>query len=276
MSNATATQIPLSGASLAAWNALETQCAADIAASPARQATIAQVETMLAEVHNGSRSFRGAARFVKAVQACKAPGTVTVARLGNRGTIKETAIVSTTDFDSEVATLPLGAKPISDAQRRFLDFLLAKMDTTGTDLATQAAAAVSTRQASAVIDALKLLPAKPVTTTAPPAAVSMTVPDGSYAVDSEAGELRFYQVNNVTTGKWAGWTFVKVQAGSDLHPVKGAAGKAILAKIAADPQAAMARYGHELGHCGKCGRELTNAESRSAGIGPICAGKLGW
>jgi hypothetical protein len=33
------------------------------------------------------------------------------------------------------------------------------------------------------------------------------------------------------------------------------------------------RYGLELGHCGRCGRELTNEASREAGIGPICAGK---
>ena len=30
------------------------------------------------------------------------------------------------------------------------------------------------------------------------------------------------------------------------------------------------------GSCGHCGRTLTNEESRARGIGPICAGKMGW
>lgn len=34
--------------------------------------------------------------------------------------------------------------------------------------------------------------------------------------------------------------------------------------------AAAALYGQELGHCGLCGRELTDDESRAAGIGPVC------
>jgi hypothetical protein len=275
MDTATATQIPLSPTSQKAWDAIEASVAASIAASPGRQATIAHVETLLADIHNGSRNFKGAATFFQGVKASQAPGAVTVATLGRRGTIKETTTVTTDDFDAQVATIPLGAKPISDAQRRFLDFLLAKMDTAGTDFVAQAAVAVTTRQASAIIDALKILPAKPVAAPAPRADAA-SVPDGKYALVGEDGILRFYQVDNVTSGKWAGWTFVKVQAGSDYFPIKGNAKTAILAKIAADPKAAMARYGHELGHCGKCGRELTNPESILAGLGPICAGRLGW
>lgn len=41
----------------------------------------------------------------------------------------------------------------------------------------------------------------------------------------------------------------------------------------AGPYEAMIRYGQEIGSCGHCGRELTNQESRAAGIGPICRNK---
>lgn len=44
-------------------------------------------------------------------------------------------------------------------------------------------------------------------------------------------------------------------------------------KVIADPAAAMARYGLEMGRCGYCGRDLTDEESRTRGIGPVCYAK---
>lgn len=102
------------------------------------------------------------------------------------------------------------------------------------------------------------------------------VPAGRYAVNSEEGVLRFFQVDKPTEGRWAGHTFVKVQAGDDLHNVKGAAKTNILTRIALDPAAASKRYGQEIGSCGVCGRTLTDADSRAAGIGPVCSAKTGW
>ena len=66
-----------------------------------------------------------------------------------------------------------------------------------------------------------------------------------------------------------------VQASDDMHRVPGNAEKKVVEKIAADPQAASIRYGLEIGACGRCGRTLTDEESRAAGIGPVCAQK-GW
>lgn len=37
-----------------------------------------------------------------------------------------------------------------------------------------------------------------------------------------------------------------------------------------DAKAAVTRYGQELGHCGSCGRHLTDETSRAIGIGPEC------
>lgn len=102
------------------------------------------------------------------------------------------------------------------------------------------------------------------------------VPAGRYAIDTSTG-LAFYRVDRPTEGKWAGRTFVSVQAGPNLFPVRDVGARlGILATIAKDPAAASMRYGRELGHCGVCGLELTNEESRARGIGPICAGKMSW
>lgn len=91
-------------------------------------------------------------------------------------------------------------------------------------------------------------------------------PFGRYAVDTDEGHLAFYVLNH---------RGLHVQASDDTHPLPANAIKAVADKIAADPQAASERYGQELGHCGRCGRTLTDEESRGRGTGPICATK-GW
>ncbi|MEQ6332914.1 DUF6011 domain-containing protein [Sphingobium sp. MK2] len=45
---------------------------------------------------------------------------------------------------------------------------------------------------------------------------------------------------------------------------------------AADPHAAAIAYGRREGACSVCGRGLTNHASIDDGIGPICAGRMGW
>lgn len=114
------------------------------------------------------------------------------------------------------------------------------------------------------------------TQTAPKAPASPKVPDGRYAVENGSDELRFYVVNTPTEGKWAGYTFVKVMASDEQYPVRNRQEReGILARIAADPKAAMLRYGKELGKCGHCGKTLTS-EWRKEGIGPICSQKVGF
>jgi hypothetical protein len=107
-----------------------------------------------------------------------------------------------------------------------------------------------------------------------------TVPAGRYAVATEAGavnELAFYKVDRPTTGRWAGYVFVKLLVSDDEQRLSKAASAAVLAKIAAvGAEAASAAYGLEIGECGVCSRTLTNDESRERGIGPKCAAKMGW
>jgi hypothetical protein len=105
------------------------------------------------------------------------------------------------------------------------------------------------------------------------------VAPGHYAIEVD-DVIKFYKVDHGKEGtRWAGYVFLSVQASDDFHPIKNQGAKReILHAIAADPQEAMTRYGREIGKCGAagCGRTLTDPESRARGIGPICAGKLGW
>lgn len=103
-----------------------------------------------------------------------------------------------------------------------------------------------------------------------------------YAVDNFDGEVTFLKVDRVTTGKWAGWVFVKqVLGGGSEHPLgKQRPGDSytgtferLIRKVLENPLEAARRYGLELGICSDCGRTLTNAESREYGIGPVCRGK---
>jgi hypothetical protein len=68
-------------------------------------------------------------------------------------------------------------------------------------------------------------------------------------------------------GKVMGVTFMPTRNGGDAHTA--------LALIAADPMAAAVRYGQRTGVCACCGRKLTNADSVTLGIGPICKTKWG-
>ncbi|AYP70034.1 hypothetical protein I5G62_gp48 [Mycobacterium phage CRB2] len=106
------------------------------------------------------------------------------------------------------------------------------------------------------------------------------VPAGRYAIETEDGAtngLAFYKVDRPTEGRWAGRVFVKLMVSDEEQRMSWAASKSILAKIAEVGAAeASARYGHEIGECGVCGRTLTNDESRERGIGPICAAKNSW
>lgn len=111
------------------------------------------------------------------------------------------------------------------------------------------------------------------------------VPDGRYALTFNNGKTRFFKVNSPTKGRWAGYTFLSMLAANGGHgiesldefPVRDRAKRdAVMNLIAADPSAASMAFGKEIKACGVCGRALTDQDSRDAGIGPVCRGKLGW
>lgn len=86
---------------------------------------------------------------------------------------------------------------------------------------------------------------------------------------------RFYVVDKPQSGKWAGMTFVNVLASDTETRLVFMHQLDVLEAIAKDPKAAAADYGHQIGQCSVCNRQLTNPESIALGIGPICLGKLG-
>lgn len=97
------------------------------------------------------------------------------------------------------------------------------------------------------------------------------VPDGYYAVFTEEEVLAFYRVSTWKSGDRK----VQVHASDTLHLIRGhRSTDAILAKIRElTPLTSGKLFAKEIGSCYRCGRTLTDDESRARGIGPVCAGK---
>lgn len=170
---------------------------------------------------------------------------------------------------------PTTSTQATDKQLAFLEDLLTKRQLNpGMESgAMMALARQATRsEVSSMISVVKALPYKP--RAKDPR--TPDVPAGRYAVKGPDGEFVFIKVDRPTDGRWKGYTFVKRQSGGNYINVRGNEAQDILHAIAADPNQAMRMYGILLGKCGHCGRALTDAESRAAGIGPVCAGKMGW
>lgn len=119
----------------------------------------------------------------------------------------------------------------------------------------------------------------------PETGLDISTLSGAYAVETATGTLAFLRVDAPDAkSRWAGWFFAKRQAGPNWDRLgsqkPGSTYRGqwadLLSKVVADPETAMRRYGTELGHCGKCGLELTDGESRAYGIGPVCRKALGW
>jgi hypothetical protein len=90
-----------------------------------------------------------------------------------------------------------------------------------------------------------------------------------------ANDLDFLNVRRSTDGSVQ---VLRVIGGRADQPLAAAQAVALLERIACteDIPAAIVTYGTELGVCGRCGRHLTDEDSRVAGIGPDCASRLGW
>lgn len=196
----------------------------------------------------------------------------------------------------EADNLPERMYVASPASRKYLhDLMLEKAEATGQDR-VQAEAAIDAwlegkdqRTVSTHIDRLKAegytgrkrqveqngAAAQPA-----PTQHYTSVVSGRYAIPTQEGasnEIAFYKVDRVDEGKWAGWTFVRRLVGPEEQKVPQKQVMGILKRIAEFGVAEASKlYGKEIGHCGVCGLRLTNDESREAGIGPICASKMGW
>lgn len=106
---------------------------------------------------------------------------------------------------------------------------------------------------------------------------------GNYGVPGSDTRLKV-KIDNVTTGKWAGWVFVKDAAEygagrkyGSARPGENYRGDITdeLAAIIADPAAAAAKYGELTGRCCMCNRTLEDEVSVARGIGPDCFRRWG-
>lgn len=76
------------------------------------------------------------------------------------------------------------------------------------------------------------------------------------------GELRY--LGRITEGK-----FVKTYGCTEEEAER-------IVAAATDPEASAKAYGQRMGKCSICGRDLTNEESISYAMGPVCREKFGW
>jgi hypothetical protein len=103
------------------------------------------------------------------------------------------------------------------------------------------------------------------------------IPAGYYALDTSQ-DTAF--VNDVTFFKiWIGtrhgWKLFMLKSDEEIELQRGHQ-VGILKRIAANPSEAMRLYGKHKSRCGICHRRLTNDESRTYGIGPICRARWGF
>lgn len=178
------------------------------------------------------------------------------------------------------APLPTDGPLATARQTGFLRDLCRQLDTTleheaNLDTLTIPGASQLIDELKARVNAAKAtLPT--VQTTMRPANLPDVHP-GRYALDYGNNEIKFFLVDRPTEGRWAGRTFVTREINDgEAYPVRGEAARTVLAEIAKDQKAAMLLYGQKLERCGHCNRGLRKKESRERGIGPICAGKMGW
>ena len=170
-------------------------------------------------------------------------------------------------LQSRITYTPASAKAV-----KFLVDLWMERSNKATREQVQAWAEMQDRQI--VSDKIEWLKAQPKLAVTGYGEIAAQVPNGRYAVTGDAGQTVFVRVDKPTEGKWAGRTFVAIQASDELHKTYGGQALGLLSKIVeAGPKDAGIRYGRELGVCGRCGRTLTDEASRAAGIGPVCASK---
>lgn len=227
-------------------------------------------------------------RLMKACDVCRGSGT-------DPAFLDECVKCSGTGLVATALTTPVPARqatgaPATEKQIAFAKKLLAErpnaLDVLNGNLYERAFDLGSDKfigkaEASALIDALLAIPPAPKPAparTARPAAAPKTdparsIPDGRYALapEGEDGQIKYYKVTQGHT-----ITFLDAFASDNTWPIKNRDAKAaILAEIAADPEAASLRFGRHTHHCGRCGRRLTDKTSQDRGIGPDCAEK-GW
>jgi len=107
------------------------------------------------------------------------------------------------------------------------------------------------------------------------------LPDGRYGVKNVPGhknKVSFFQLRTPKEGDWAGYQFIDQIVGhGKRYGVKEADTRKKIRDLIKKQgiNECLQLFGQEFGHCGRCGRELTDDTSRAWGIGPDCRKILG-
>jgi hypothetical protein len=103
------------------------------------------------------------------------------------------------------------------------------------------------------------------------------IAQGYYAIVDPADQvLKFYHVRRPTQGKWVGYVFIDQVSGDNKIAMRDRNERGrIFTEIQKDILGALKRFGKEIGQCGHCRKQLTDAVSREFGIGPVCRKVLG-
>lgn len=109
----------------------------------------------------------------------------------------------------------------------------------------------------------------PAATPTPTVDVDVMPDAGYYAVDWN-GDLKFYVVRE-GKGGWTGRKFLNRYRSDYLDRPAARERADVIALIMADASAARETFARETTRCYRCGRRLTDEESRARGIGPDCA-----
>lgn len=93
--------------------------------------------------------------------------------------------------------------------------------------------------------------------------------EGRYAYTTDGGATAdHYRITR--GGKIMTWT------ASGEYPYTGKGLNEALTWIKENPREAAALFGQLTESCGRCGRDLSDDDSRARGLGPVCAGKSDW
>lgn len=164
------------------------------------------------------------------------------------------------------------SRQATDRQRDYLRSLLGRV---GQDVAVADLGDLTSKAASALIDAL-IEQAKKLPVTPPPVDVDPDLtPAGCYRLRFSGSDLNV-KIDRPTSGRWAGFVFVKTldEHGFEQR-LSRADTKGVLTAIAEmGAKESSAEYGRYSGVCGVCHRTLTNPDSIQAGIGPVCASRF--
>lgn len=175
------------------------------------------------------------------------------------------------DVQGPAATVQIrpAAEPATAPMIQFIDNLLAERE--HPPLADDVIESIKADKAQAH-RFITFLKAQPRVVVEAPARVRLdfkAISDGNYAVRKD-GVVKFYRVSTSKTG----FKNVQVRASDDLHMLSAKAGIAVLHHIV---EAGLAEsrmlFATELGRCWRCGKSLTDEESRARGMGPDCASR---